>query len=308
MKKSAAALLLCLVLALPAGDALAAAKTEVVYAGLDNAGQVKGLYIVNEFETNTAETAVDYGVYDKVENLSGLLPIAYDGQKAELSLPAGRFSYQGNPGQLSLPWEIAFSYTLDGQPVEAQALSGVSGQVGIRIQVAPREGQEKITNLLTLQITLTLDGDRCLGIDAPEATVAAAGGNRLLTYVVLPGTSADYTVAMRAEGFYLPAVSIAGTRMAMDGAMYKQYVEKLLAGSPLAAAAGNMMNNLFDRAQDAPPSFADVRNGSVSALQFVLMTEGIPDSTAEKTAENEAGAAIEEDEGLLARIRRLFTN
>ncbi len=305
MKKGAAALMLCLLMALPMGGALAATKTEVVYAKLDNAGQVKGVYIVNEFETEREERVSDYGAYDKIENLSGLDPIAYDGEKAQLPLEKGRFRYQGNPVKADLPWDIALSYTLDGQEVSPETLSGAAGRVGIRLLVTPKERWEKLTSLMTLQVSLTLDSDRCLGIDAPGATVAAAGGDRTLSYVVLPGIAADYTATMRAEGFYLPAVSVAGVQMAMDGAMYKQYTERMLVGSPLAAVAGNMMDNMFGRPQARPESFADARNGSIERLQFVMMTEGIPDSPAEKKTEDEAGKA---EEGLMARIQKLFTN
>ena len=305
MKKSAIALMLCLLMALPLCGAQAAAKTEVVYAGLDNAGQVKGLYIVNEFETDRNETAVDFGTYDKVENLSGLDPIAYDGEKAELTLSKGRFRYQGNPKNTALPWDIAFEYTLDGQKAEPEALSGARGKVGIRLLITPKEGMEKITKLITLQVSLTLDSDRCFAIDAPGATVATAGGNRTLSYVVLPGIAADYTATMQAERFYLPATRIAGVQMVMDGPMYRQYTEKRLEGSPLAAAAGNVMDNMFGRPQEQPLSFADVRNGNIEHLQFVMMVDGIPDIPQEKNTEAEAPA---EKDGLLARIQKLFTN
>lgn len=305
MKKTVAALLLCLMMALPFGGALAVQKTEVVYASLDNMGQMKGLYIINEFEADKEETALDYGAYDKVENLSGLDPIVYDGEKAELTLLKGRFRYQGNPKDMSIPWDISLSYTLDGQEVPPESLSGANGKVSIRLSVTPKDGKEKLTSLITLQIALTLDSDRCLAIDAPGATMAAAGGNRTLSYVVLPGIAADYTVTMQAEGFYLPAVSIAGVQMVMDGAMYKQYTEKKLAGSPLAAAAGNMMDNMFGRPEAQPESFADARNGSIERLQFIMMTEGIPDSPAEKKSAEEADAA---EESLFARLQRLFTN
>ena len=61
-----------------------------------------------------------------------------------------------------------------------------------------------------LQANFTLPGGVFSGISAPDATVAAVGADRQLTYTLLPGEGIDTVITAAADGFSLPAVSING--------------------------------------------------------------------------------------------------
>lgn len=252
-------------------------KNEVVYARLSASGEVKDMYIVNAFEADQPEEVTDYGRYDAVTNLSGTEALAYQDGAAKLSLPAGRFYYQGSPQEKALPWDIAIRYTLDGQPVEdPQALSGAQGKLEIAMDVKVREQMAAYAGGMTLQITMTLDGDTCLNITSDKATIALAGGNQTIAYVVLPGQSAGFAVTADVRDFAMPGIQIAGLRMNMDTEQYQRMSENMLAGNPMAQAVGPMIDNFVKALSGtASQSFADTRNGNIHSLQFVLMTDEI---------------------------------
>lgn len=287
--KKCAALALALLLVFQLGQAMAqASKSEIVYGKLDNTGQLMDVYIVNAFEADQAEERRDYGSYSQVINLSGTQALPSDGQGVQLQLVPGRSYYQGRPSRQALPWRFELSYTLDGEPIAPEALSGATGKLGIRLGVEVEEGLASFANTCTLQISLSLDGDRCLGIEAPNATLAYAGGNITLAFVLLPGQSASFEVQADVQDFAMPGLQIAGLRMAMDVAQYKQAVERAMAGNPMAQAIGPMVENFVQgMAGESPLSFADERNGAIAGLQFVIFTQGIEERPREAVPDNQ---------------------
>ncbi|MHC1785677.1 MAG: hypothetical protein AB9880_01245 [Christensenellales bacterium] len=269
-------LTLCLLL-LCEGALAQVRKTEVVYARLDAAGALQGVYIVNSFETDTPAQILDYGQYLRLINLSGTDQLGSQPEGLSLSLQPGRFYYQGDPVRQALPWDIRLSYRLDGAAVQPGTLSGARGRLEIGLEVAVNEALAAYAEGLTLQISLTLDGDKCLDILAPGASIASAGGKRTLAYVILPGQPATYTASAKVQDFSMPGLQIVGLRLVMDAAQYQAAATKSMAGSPLAAAAGPLIGNFLTTLSGAAPlSFADSRNGAVESLQFVIMTDEIP--------------------------------
>lgn len=298
-------LLIALCLIMVSAAALAEAKkTEVVYGKLDLKGGLSAVYIVNGFETAEAAEVTDYGDYTEVINLSGTEALSPRDGALTLQLSRGRFYYQGNPEPRPLPWDIAFSYKLDGSDIEPEALSGASGHFEMTLSVTAREDLIDYAKALTLQISLTLDGERCLNISAPDGTVAAAGGNLTLAYVVLPGQSVSYTFSADVKDFMMAAPQIAGLRMVMDVAQYRAVAEEAMAGTPMAQAAGPLLQNFMTAMQDTVSlSFADRRNGEVDSLQFVLMGSEIPKKPAPVT---EAPAAGQQRDSSFGRFLALF--
>jgi len=278
MKRRLTLLLLTvlLLLSMSAGALAQAQKDEVVYARLDLEGVPTGVYLINAFEAGEETRVVDYGAYTEAFPLGSVTGFSYQNGEAAFTMPAGRFSYQGTLESLALPWLFAMSYTLDGQPVEAAALSGASGRLEGRLRVRINEELRQYANSLSLQVTLSLDSDNCLNIRSDKATHALAGGSRTLSYVVLPGQEADYTFSADVHDFHMAGVQIAGVRMGMDTAMYQASAAAALAGSPLEGAVSGLMANFLEGMQGQPSvSFTDARN-PVRSLQFVLMGEEIP--------------------------------
>lgn len=290
-----------LMLALSLGASAAVYKDEVVYARLLADGQVDSVYVVNLFEADTSEKVSDKGDYLEALPLSDMGDFSYQDGVTSFTMQPGRFSYQGRVAQGSLPWDIRIQYLLDGQPVSPESLSGASGRLEGHLSVAVNEGMKAFADSLSLQITLTLDSDRCFNIQADKATHAVAGGNRTLSFVVLPGQGAEYVFSADVKDFMMAGIQAAGVRMGMDKQMYQDAAAKALAGSPLEAAVGNFMGNFLDAMQGrAVQSYANEGN-TVRALQFILMVDGIP----EKVIAPEASEAPKADT-LWDRILRLF--
>lgn len=281
-------------------------KNEVVYARLSAEGELKDIYIVNAFEADEPQDVTDYGRYDAVINLSGTEPIAYQGDEARLNLPAGRYYYQGNPEQKQLPWDIAIRYTLDGKAVEdPQMLSGAAGKLEIAMDIQVREQLAAYAGGMTLQITLTLDGDTCLNITSDKATIALAGGKQTVAYVVLPGQSAGFSVTADVRDFAMPGIQLAGVRMNMDTEQYQRVSESMLAGNPMAQAIGPMIDNFVKAmAGTAAQSYADARNGAIQSLQFVMMTDEIAAPPAPAPESQPVEKPLEE--GVTERFLSLF--
>ena len=92
MKKALSLLLaLCLACATCLGPAaaLAADKTEIVYANLRSGGDLDSLYVVKRFEAERAESLTDYGAYRQVTNLTDSSPLRMSGDSVTLSVPEG---------------------------------------------------------------------------------------------------------------------------------------------------------------------------------------------------------------------------
>ena len=90
----------------------------------------------------------------------------------------------------------------------------------------------------------------------------------------------------------------------MDVAQYQAVAEQSMAGTPLAQAAGPMLQNLLGSMQGGiSTSFADPRNGTIDSLQFVLMGDGIPEKEKPPMPQTQTQ---EEPQGILNRFLALF--
>lgn len=294
------ALLVC-ALFLTAAQA-APEKEEIVYAVLDDGGKVEKCAVVNEFEAVEESAVADWGTYDRVVNLSGTEELPYENGRVMLTVPQGRFRYEGGVSGAVLPWDIRVEYALNGEKITAERLAGGEGELQISLDILPRAGMERFTDLLTLQITMELDGDLCASIRAEKATMAAKGAVRTLAFVLLPGQEGHYTVSASVRDFYMNGLQIAGVKMAIDKDGYKQYITDKLGSSPLAGPVAAMFDNFAAGAEAAAPSFSDERNGDIRAVQFVIVTRGVPAPQKEAAEpENDGGG-----ETLLDRIKALF--
>ena len=209
-----AILLFSVVLPASAADRLPSQKEEVVYGILGLDGSVKNVYVVNIFNSGDV---VDYGEYTKVENLTNADAITQNGDEISVNSSTDRFYYQGKPKTLELPWDIAISYTLDGAAVTASKLSGASGALTIHVQVAQNPDMDSLFfSNYALQIALTLHTALCENIKAEGATIAEAGADKQLSYIVLPGTGADFTVSADVHDFRMGAMTFNGIKLVLN--------------------------------------------------------------------------------------------
>lgn len=191
-------------------------KAENVYGKLSANGDIESLYVVNQFEVEKAGSIVDYGAYDRVENLTDLKEIAVEGDSNTIVAEKGNFYYQGEIDKGALPWNIKVTYKLDGQEIEAKDLAGKTGNIEISIKTTKNEAVNTIfyDNYL-MQISLTLSNETCTNIISEKGTFADAGENKQITFTVMPQKEGDLTLTTDANNFEMAGISIAAVPFSM---------------------------------------------------------------------------------------------
>ncbi len=203
--------------ALPAGAV--SAKEEVIYANLDAAGAVTGVYAVNSFEVQAGDKVTDYGSYSAVRNMTTADPVTQQGSTVTAAISQeGKLYYEGTMDpDTPLPWVVALTYTLDGQPIAPEDLGGKSGALTIRLQVSRNpDCPGDFFEQYALQVTAQLDTALAKNIQAPGATLANVGSVKQLSYILLPGAGADLTITADVTDFAMEAISLNGVRLQLD--------------------------------------------------------------------------------------------
>lgn len=199
-------------------EATIESKAEIVYALLDYSGSTQDVYVVNRFRVSAQGSFTDFGAYTNLKNLTNVEELSISNDEVALAAAQGDFYYQGTLKEAVLPWNISFVYTLDGKVVSDPAtLAGQSGALGIEIATSPNEGvDQRFYEHYTLQIALTLPTQSIDNLDAEGATVATAGSNTQVNYVVLPGSEGSYKLTVDIEDIALPGISIAAVPYGME--------------------------------------------------------------------------------------------
>jgi X-X-X-Leu-X-X-Gly heptad repeat protein len=194
-----------------------ASKEEIVYAVLAADGEPEAAYVVNNFRPSAPGTFTDYGDYSKVTALSAPESVSIDGDAVTFALGDSVFSYQGDMNVPSLPWLISVSYYVDGTQLSADELAGATGSLEIRVKTSPNPDVDSayFDNYL-LQTTITLDGDRCRNVSAPDASVAAAGSDKTVAFTALPGKNADYALTADVTDFEMNGMQFAALPFSMS--------------------------------------------------------------------------------------------
>ncbi len=185
-------------------------KTENVYARLGADGTLNGAYIVNHFHVKRAGEITDYGSFSDVTNLSTTDSLTLKNGAVSFSAQIGNFYYQGNMTAAQLPWNFRITYTLDGKTVTPKELGGKSGALNIRFQGKKNpNAAASFSDNYVMQVSLTLDNDTCDNIQASGATIADAGDGTQLSFTVLPGADADFTIEADVKNFSMSGFSVA---------------------------------------------------------------------------------------------------
>ncbi|NMA08064.1 MAG: hypothetical protein GX929_02965 [Clostridiales bacterium] len=195
------------------GDAEIASREEVIYANLAADGTVRQVYVVTALNVSRAGTLTDYGDYSHAVNLTSTDLLTRTDNAVSVRADIGRLYYQGYLTQSTLPWDIRMVYTLDGTDITPDALAGKSGKLNLTITVTP--ASDAYCADYMMQITVTLDAALCENLET-SATVANAGGNRVLTFTVLPDTKGVYTLTADVRDFEMDGVTFAALPMSFS--------------------------------------------------------------------------------------------
>ena len=222
LKKALAGFLtLALLCALPtpvsAETAGGTPKEEVVYVNLSADGAVQEINVVNIFELENAGKIVDYGEYESVRNMTTTDEIRRNGDTVTIDAPAGKLYYEGRLKSDAMPWNMEVHYYLDGEEYSADEIAGKSGALKISVTIEKKpDCPGGFFDGYALQVCLTLDTAICRNITAEGATVANVGSSKQITYTVLPGKGADFSVTADVTDFEMDGISVNGIPLNLD--------------------------------------------------------------------------------------------
>ena len=212
---AAAALLAAMPLRAQAAEA--AGKEEVVYINLLPDGTPDTVDVVNIFDLPQGGAIRDWGDYASVRNMTTTDPLTLEDGQVTGDVGPGKLYYEGRLENAAIPWDISIGYELDGTEVAPEELGGRSGQLTMHITAAKNPAcAGTYFEDYALQISLTLDGDRAADIQAPGATMANVGGDKQLTYTVLPGKGADITLTAQVTDFAMEPIAINGVALSLE--------------------------------------------------------------------------------------------
>ncbi|MEG1757190.1 MAG: hypothetical protein RR235_01890, partial [Oscillospiraceae bacterium] len=197
--------------------AQSAPKDEVVYANMSQDGRVKEIFVVNSFELLAPGTITDYGNYEKVTDLTAGAISTKSGDAVTVKASAGKLSYQGKMAKTTIPWDISVRYFLNGNEMTSQNLGGKSGALRIVIKIMQNKAVDKtFFEHYAMQVGVVLNAEKCKNIVAKDATIANAGANKQLAFVLLPGTEQTLEVTADVTDFEMSGISFNGVSMNMS--------------------------------------------------------------------------------------------
>ena len=252
---------------------------EVIYGRLDNRGRARSAYAVVAVTAGEPGEIVHHGQYTEVENLTDTSPIEYKNGTVTIdAAEAGRYYYQGKLRKALMPWDIQISYTLDGAEIDPDDLGGASGSLTVDIHTSTNSGFDSyFTDNYMLQISVTLPGEAADEITARNGTIALAGSDKPITFVVLPGAEGDVGFSAEIKDFTMAGFTIAGvpySAASMMGDM--EEVDMITDGltqlsdgiSALAGAAGQLSDGA-DTLADNGPTLTDASDQIADALNQI---------------------------------------
>lgn len=195
----------------------AAEKTEVVYVKASDSGKQTGVYVVNQFQSDTATEVHDAGTYTSTKNLTDEQELNASGTSTIKMGANQTYLYQGNlDASTETPWNVTITYKLDGKTVKASELAGKSGDVEMTLSVKPNDScKNSYADNYLLQISSSFDNDLAWDIDAEDATSAQATGSTQVSYMLLPGKSAEYTVKAHVSDFEFDGWQLVGVPLSI---------------------------------------------------------------------------------------------
>jgi len=259
---------------------------EVIYALMGTSGNVDGMYSVCLIDSEKELKTSYFGPFKEIENLSDTQEIELVGDEAIMNVPKGKFYFKSFLSTKNLPWFFDIGYKLDGKEVSAENLGGKSGLLEISLKSRANENvDESFRNYFFMQISISLDAEKTGNIEAEGATIANAGGTKLLTLFGLPGSDLDATVKAEVENFEMPGISIAAVPFSLADQLgdVKDLTDGLVqlsnAVGALSAGAGQLAGGI-NALKDGSSQFGEglmllsqnsgtLRDGSAQVLDAV---------------------------------------
>lgn len=239
-------------------------KEEVVYVNLLEDGSVDEIYVVNSFELNKEGQIIDYGNYTAFREMTASGGMQVKKEKITIDAKAGKLYYEGTLKSRSIPWAFTIQYFIDKKEYPAHRMAGKSGALEIKIKVRPASKKNNpFFDNFTLQASLLLDTSICKNIQAKDATIANAGKNKQLAFMVLPGKEADFSVTADVVDFEMEAISINALSMDMsldfdEGAMFGSKLTELKDG---LADLDDGAQELMDGTKELTEGTGELRDG-----------------------------------------------
>lgn len=193
-------------------------KNQVVYVKANQIGEQEGVYVVNSFEAACDTRVVDQGRYENVTNLTDMQILENAAGTISFDVADTKaFLYQGDlDASTQTPWTIHVTYALDGKPVSAEDLAGASGRLEMTLSIDVNSACDgNYADNYLLQVSVALSNDNARALEAEDATIAQSGGKTQLTYMVLPGKSAEYTVVADVSDFEFEGWQMVGVPLSL---------------------------------------------------------------------------------------------
>ncbi len=269
MKKLLAAALSVLLILGQASALAEIVKDETVYARLGATGTEESVYVVSHIDTPEAGEYIDYGAYERVYAMVREITPATSGDAITWTLPADAagFYAAGVLTEAALPFQFEIGYALDGAAVDPDALAGQSGRVALTIRATSNaNAAEVFRSRYMAQIQVPLPA-ACANVDAPGATGALVGQTRTLSYTVLPGQDAAFTLAFDAEDFTMDGLTITALPMDIEGML------------------GMDLGGMIDKAGDMDEGAGQLADGTGKLVEgLTALSDGLTALAAEAAA------------------------
>ncbi|WP_395547837.1 MULTISPECIES: hypothetical protein [unclassified Lacrimispora] len=188
---------------------------ETLYVTMDPYGGIKESSIVKNYQMNGNSKVVDYGIYDKVMNLTDHSEpvVGEDGSITFSPEETGsRFYFEGRTQteKSQLPWDIKVSYRLNGVEKKAEELAGEKGLIEINVDLVPNKGvSDYYRNNMALMASTVVDMDKNLSLEAEGAQVQSIGNLNMVVFFELPGEEGHYSIRIGSDDFKFPGIVFA---------------------------------------------------------------------------------------------------
>ena len=242
-------------------------KDQVVYVKADAEGDTQGIYVVNAVDSAEDGTITETGDYQGVQNLTDTRPVTSERGEVTYDVDEDEtFYYRGDLSVTTgLPWDVEVRYYLDDDEVDPEEVAGAEGDLRIVLSVGPSKHAEDSAELSTytdnylLQITAALDDDEASSIVAPDATMATAGNDTQLTYMVMPGEGGQFEISAQVKDFSFDGFTIVGIPLSMS---IDVDTAEMVDGNADIDKLTSSISDVNDGAQDVSSGAADVSSGS----------------------------------------------
>ena len=189
---------------------------EVIYGVLNSDGRINKILPVVILDAKEDTELTYYGEFKNVINLTDTNKLQSKGDKLKLKLEKGRFYFEAQLKKAEIPWNVDISYMLDGKKISPEKLGGKSGKLQIQIDISANEKADKsFFDAYMLQLSATLNSEKCKNIVAEGATMANAGSNKMINFMSMPGSQSSFKISADVEDFSMGGMSIAAVPMSM---------------------------------------------------------------------------------------------